>query len=121
MGFFNFVQTCFINEEGNFDNEIPELKGMPALSLGTTKVLKELKAQVIHTENYLHSYPYDWRTKKPVIVRTSMQWFLDTEQLKSRSVVSFCWRKSLQTKRWKFGGEKSVVIINCELFLAGGA
>ena len=60
---------------------------MPALSLGTTKVLKILKEQIINQEKYVHSYPYDWRTKKPVIVRTSMQWFLDTDQLKAKAIV----------------------------------
>jgi len=30
-----------------------------------------------------HSYPIDWRTKQPVIIRASEQWFINTEKLKS--------------------------------------
>ncbi|XP_065320273.1 uncharacterized protein LOC135927927 [Gordionus sp. m RMFG-2023] len=35
----------------------------------------------MHLENYTHSYPYDWRTHQPVIVKTSHQWFFDTSKL----------------------------------------
>jgi len=31
-----------------------------------------------------HSYPHDWRTKKPIIFRTTNQWFASIEGLKSR-------------------------------------
>lgn len=37
---------------------------------------------------YTHSYPYDWRTQKPVIIRATKQWFLDTERVKEAALVS---------------------------------
>ena len=30
---------------------------------------------------YLHRYPYDWRSKRPVIVRATEQWFADVSSL----------------------------------------
>ena len=35
---------------------------------------------------FQHSYPYDWRTKKPVILRGSKQWFIDTKHLQSNAL-----------------------------------
>ena len=35
---------------------------------------------------FQHSYPYDWRTKKPVILRGSQQWFIDTKSLKNKAL-----------------------------------
>lgn len=29
--------------------------------------------RVVHSEQYSHRYPYDWRTKKPVIFRATRQ------------------------------------------------
>ncbi len=31
---------------------------------------------------YVHKYPYDWRSKTPVIVRSTPQWFLNSQSLK---------------------------------------
>ena len=42
----------------------------------------------MHVEDYVHSYPYDWRTKQPVLLLASQQWFIDTDRLKQRALVS---------------------------------
>ena len=43
------------------------------------------------SETITHSYPYDWRTKKPVLLRASKQWFINTDNLKVRlSVPGLC-------------------------------
>ena len=52
----------------------------------------QMKYFVLQGENILkktkfqHSYPYDWRTKKPVILRGSQQWFIDTKSLKNQAL-----------------------------------
>lgn len=46
---------------------------------GSKMLLKEDDVQ--------HSYPYDWRTKKPVIIRSSKQWFIDTGKIKDQAQV----------------------------------
>lgn len=43
---------------------------------------------IIHLGSIVHSYPYDWRTKQPTIVRASKQWFFDVNKVKKSAVVS---------------------------------
>lgn len=38
-------------------------------------------------EKLVHSYPYDWRTKKPVVIRASKQWFVNITELKATAKV----------------------------------
>ncbi|KAL4238912.1 Isoleucine--tRNA ligase [Mactra antiquata] len=71
---------CYTSDAG------PELNGKTIGKDSETVVLDMLGNDVIHTEEFTHSYPYDWRTKKPVIIRTSRQWFIDTAALKSRAL-----------------------------------
>ena len=51
-------------------------------------VLALLKDNIIHHDTFKHSYPYDWRTKTPCIYRASKQWFVRTDQIKERALVS---------------------------------
>lgn len=37
---------------------------------------------LLRKEKFTHSYPHDWRTKKPVIFRATPQWFASIDQLK---------------------------------------
>lgn len=37
---------------------------------------------------YSHSYPYDWRSKKPVIIRATPQWFADLHDVKKLALES---------------------------------
>lgn len=73
---------CFMPEIGN------KFAGLQVLSSGNEKVLEILKPDIIHSANYVHSYPYDWRTKQPVIIRASQQWFVDTNAIKNKAIVS---------------------------------
>ena len=50
-------------------------------------VLRLLGDNFLHAEDFIHSYPYDWRTKKPVIIAASRQWFIDTNSLKEKALV----------------------------------
>lgn len=50
------------------------------------KVIELLGSQVIAVEDYVHKYPYDWRTKKPIIIRASKQWFVNTNKLKDKAI-----------------------------------
>ncbi|CCE65489.1 hypothetical protein TPHA_0L01340 [Tetrapisispora phaffii CBS 4417] len=36
--------------------------------------------------DYIHSYPYDWRSKKPVIIRSTEQWFADLTDVKQNAL-----------------------------------
>nr|NP_648837.2 Isoleucyl-tRNA synthetase, mitochondrial [Drosophila melanogaster]AAF49539.2 Isoleucyl-tRNA synthetase, mitochondrial [Drosophila melanogaster] len=75
---------CFVNEEGTYTKEAPDfLRGKSVLDQGNSLVLDRIAEDVVHSSKLEHSYPIDWRTKKPVIIRASEQWFINTEKLKT--------------------------------------
>lgn len=44
---------------------------------------------MLHSSHqYVHSYPYDWRSKKPVIIRATPQWFADLHDVKKLALDS---------------------------------
>ncbi|KAF5277479.1 hypothetical protein FQR65_LT03816 [Abscondita terminalis] len=79
--------TNMVDENGCFTGvAIPELQGLHVLTDGNKVVLNILNEKVVKEMDYIHSYPYDWRTKKPVIIRASKQWFIDTNQIKNKAI-----------------------------------
>lgn len=41
---------------------------------------------LLHEHEYRHKYPYDWRSKEPVIVRATEQWFASVESIKEDAI-----------------------------------
>ena len=72
---------CFINDAGK------ELAGLDVLDRGQEKILSLVQDDIVHREKFIHSYPYDWRTKLPVILRASLQWFINTDSIKKKALV----------------------------------
>ncbi len=67
---------CPVDHEGKMTSEAPGFEGVfyeDANKLITEK-LKESGA-LLKLSFLTHSYPHDWRTKKPVIYRATEQWF----------------------------------------------
>ena len=42
------------------------------------------KGAILKEEDIVHSYPHDWRTKKPVIFRATPQWFCSIEPIRTK-------------------------------------
>lgn len=63
-------------------DDIQSLEGLLALEEGTKKVLELLDKYgiLLGEQLYTHSYPIDWRTKKPILTRATAQWFADLSQ-----------------------------------------
>lgn len=77
---------CFVDENGNYSRQLGHaLDGKAVLGDGQEAALQMLKKDVVYIHPYTHSYPYDWRTKKPVIIRSSEQWFVDVSQIGARA------------------------------------
>lgn len=74
----------YVTDAGKFDICAgPHLAGLPVLYEGNHAVLAMLRQNgtlVKHSE-YEHRYPYDWRTKKPIVQRATQQWFVDIERI----------------------------------------
>ena len=65
--------------------------GRNVLDPETTRViLSQLtdSGMLFKSAKYVHSYPYDWRSKKPVIIRSTPQWFTNLEDLKKLALDS---------------------------------
>jgi isoleucyl-tRNA synthetase len=78
-----------VDEDGCYtEGAGPALQGLPVLSKGSEAVMTLIAADILHSEQLVHSYPYDWRTKQPVILRASWQWFIDTNAIKQKAIVS---------------------------------
>ncbi|XP_010640977.1 isoleucine--tRNA ligase, mitochondrial [Fukomys damarensis] len=76
---------CSVDEGGLFTAAAgPELESKAVLEEGTDEVIKMLQSvkSLLKEETLIHSYPYDWRAKKPVIVRASKQWFVKISDIK---------------------------------------
>src|SRR5699024_6940321 len=67
---------CPVNEKGVFTKEAPGFEGQfyDKANKEVTDLLKE-KGALLKLTFITHSYPHDWRTKKPVIFRATNQWF----------------------------------------------
>jgi isoleucyl-tRNA synthetase len=78
-----------VDDEGRFTAEAgPLFVGKFVLTEGNDAVLRELqrRGRLLKHENYVHKYPYDWRTKKPVIIRMTKQWFADLSTIKETAL-----------------------------------
>ncbi|XP_053191351.1 isoleucine--tRNA ligase, mitochondrial isoform X1 [Scomber japonicus] len=85
---FKLSVECMVDEDGKFTELAgPELKDLSVMSEGTEKVISMLKecGALVKEEQCVHSYPYDWRTKQPVVIRPSKQWFINTASLKDKA------------------------------------
>lgn len=76
----------FTNAVGTYhSSDVNGLLGKEVTSAGNKAVLEYLKPgqdrthgiQLVGVHKYKHKYPYDWRSKQPVIVRATAQWFAD--------------------------------------------
>jgi len=67
---------CPVDEQGYFTDEAPGFEGLfyDEANKAVTDKLKENDALLI-LKFITHSYPHDWRTKKPTIFRATSQWF----------------------------------------------
>ncbi|MGD6793638.1 isoleucine--tRNA ligase [Metabacillus indicus] len=67
---------CPVDEKGQMTSEAPGFEGMfyDAANKPITEKLEEAGA-LLKLSFITHSYPHDWRTKKPTIFRATAQWF----------------------------------------------
>ncbi|KAI8087562.1 tRNA synthetases class I-domain-containing protein [Thamnidium elegans] len=76
-----------VDDEGKFTKEAGEgLEGKEAFTEGTEAVIQMLGSSIILQQAYSHKYPYDWRTKKPVMLRATDQWFANVENLQKEAI-----------------------------------
>lgn len=74
-----------IDDKGCYTSEAPGFEGMfyDDANKVVTEKLKEIGA-LLKLGFITHSYPHDWRTKKPVIFRATPQWFCSIEPFRDQ-------------------------------------
>ena len=80
---YNIGMLNYIDDKGYMTKDAGEFEGLfyeDGNKAVITK-LNELKA-LLAVKEVVHSYPHDWRTKKPVIFRATAQWFASIDKLK---------------------------------------
>ena len=73
---YNLAVLSPVDSQGCYTDEAPGFEGM--FYADANKVIIDLlteKGALLNLSYFVHSYPHDWRTKKPVIFRATPQWF----------------------------------------------
>lgn len=73
---YKLKTLCPVDEKGHMTDEAPGFEGMfyDKANKAITEALEE-KGALLNLTFITHSYPHDWRTKKPTIFRATAQWF----------------------------------------------
>lgn len=87
---------CPVDPRGYLTEEAGEFAGLYYEDANKVigKKLEDLGA-LLKLQFITHSYPHDWRTKKPIIFRATEQWFASIEGLKARML------KEIETVNWQ--------------------
>ncbi len=85
-----------VDADGNFTQEAGQFAGLNVLGDGNAAVIEALAkaGSLLKEEPYVHKYPYDWRTKKPVILRATQQWFASVEGFREEAL------KAIASVKW---------------------
>jgi len=81
--------VCPIDEEARFTGEVPDFVGMQVKDADKSIIahLKEA-GSLVKRETYRHSYPFCYRTRKPLIYRAVSSWFVDIEKVKATMIAA---------------------------------
>lgn len=81
--------VCPIDEECKFTSEVWDYQGI-FVKDADKAIIQRLKEEgkLVKRENYLHSYPFCYRTGMPLIYRAMSCWFVDVPKIKSTMLAS---------------------------------
>jgi isoleucyl-tRNA synthetase len=80
-----------VDHAGYFNEKSSErFRGKHIFTDGTSEVIEACKENkvLLNLQTYRHRYPYDWRTKLPVIQRATEQWFVDLRECKDEAIAA---------------------------------
>lgn len=74
------------------------------------KILELLGEKLLHSSKFIHSYPFCWRTHKPVIYRATKQWFIlmDEPKLQGKTLRECAKEQLLKTTFYPQSGVKRI-------------
>ncbi len=73
---------CPVRPDGTYDDTVPDWLAGRSIWNANDLIVERLRetGHLFHDQKFNHSYPHDWRGKKPVIFRATEQWFIAVDQ-----------------------------------------
>ena len=70
-----------VDDRGHMTKEAGKYEGM-FYAKASNVIVQDLteSGHLLHHSKFIHSYPHDWRSKKPVIFRATEQWFISVDE-----------------------------------------
>lgn len=83
---YGIAPYCPVDDRGHMTAEAGERLAGLFYEEANKVVLEMLKENhaLLHASENVHSYPHDWRTKKPLIFRATPQWFCSIEPIREK-------------------------------------
>lgn len=88
-----------VDDQGILTEESGEFQGLffEDANKKVTEKLEELGV-LLKLKWITHSYPHDWRTKKPIIFRATSQWFCNIDQIRAKLLEELDTKVSFHTE-----------------------
>lgn len=82
---YNLPLEDTVNPNGTLSEKLPYFKGEHVFKVNP-KVIEELSkaGNLIKAYQITHSYPHSWRSKAPLIFRTTTQWFIKIDDIREK-------------------------------------
>ena len=82
---FNLPIEDTVNDDGTLVSTLPHFAGEHIFKVNP-HVIEELQnaGNLIHSYKITHSYPHSWRSKAPLIFRTTTQWFIGIDGIRDK-------------------------------------
>ena len=83
LGQANDLDTyCPVQADGTYDDTVPDWIIGQSIWKANPIVIDQLRSNntLVFHDTFTHSYPHDWRSKTPVIFRSTDQWFIGVDQ-----------------------------------------
>ncbi len=83
----NIDMVCPVDSAGKFTNEVSDYAGVHVFQ-ANDDIIKNLKSRdiLIKVEQYIHNYPYCWRTDTPLIYKAVSSWYIKVTEIKDKII-----------------------------------
>ena len=70
-----------VDDKGHMTKEAGKYEGL-FYAKANKMIVEDMEesGHLLHHSKFVHSYPHDWRSKKPVIYRATEQWFINVDE-----------------------------------------
>lgn len=94
---YNIPVPETVDHDGTYYNHVPLFAGQHIFKINPVIInkLNEVQA-LLSAQKLVHSYPHSWRSKAPLIYRTTSQWFVSMENNDLRSKAL----QAIETVQW---------------------